>query len=323
MRYRPEMATMKSEAGLRRFVVRVPVADLRRKPADAPLMNVHDDLQETQLLFNEILLLRDVEEGWLQVETVEQRKSSGAGYPGWVRKRDVAEEESPQEYNGFVKSASTVVMAKPAPAAPRLFPLSLGTRLLLTGRAARGFLEIALPPDRTGWVPKRDIGIRGGAGQGGSETGRELARTARLFLGVPYFWGGRSMPMDWSRGPVMGVDCSGLVNLVFRAHDIDVPRDAQEQWLFAEPIDSKELGPGDLIFLSRERDAGFVDHVMLSLGGEQFVEAPQTGDTVRIRTFAEKLGLDLRELGKHDFLISKKKVYFGRIRGALKGKSGE
>jgi gamma-D-glutamyl-L-lysine dipeptidyl-peptidase len=317
------MGIMESDAGTSRLVVRVPVADLRRKPADAPLMNVHDDLQETQLLFNEILLLKDAQEGWLRVETVEQRKSSGVGYPGWVRKKDVRDEENPQEYNGFVQSASTVVVAKPASAAVRLFPLSLGTRLLLTGRTARGFLEIALPEDRRGWVPKRDIGKRGATGQEGMEMGRALVGTARLFLNVPYFWGGRSMPMDWSRGPVMGVDCSGLVNLVFRAHDIDVPRDAHEQWLFAEPVDVKELGPGDLIFLSRERNAELVDHVMLFLGGEQFIEAAQTGDTVRIRTFAEKLGLDLGELGQHDFFINKRKVYFGRIRGTCRKECGE
>jgi len=111
----------------------------------------------------------------------------------------------------------------------------------------------------------------------------------------------------------MGVDCSGLVNLVFRANDIDVPRDAHEQWMASGQISAGSLSPGDLIFLSREGDASFVNHVMLSLGGEQFIEASQTGDIVRIRTFTEKFGLDLGRLGQQDFFINKKKLYFGRI----------
>ena len=94
---------MTANAGVRRLVVVKPVADLRRKPIGGPLMNVHDDLQETQLLFNELLLLTGEEEDWFRVETVEQRKSSGVGFPGWVRKKDVERQESPREYDGLVR----------------------------------------------------------------------------------------------------------------------------------------------------------------------------------------------------------------------------
>jgi cell wall-associated NlpC family hydrolase len=308
---------MKADARPRRLAVAVPVANLRRKPADAPLMNVHDDLQATQLLFNELLLLKDEEGGWFRVEAIEQQKSLGAGAwegcPGWVRKRDIAEVESPEEYNGLVRSAFTVVVAGPSPLAARLFPLSLGTRLLLKGEATKGFFQITLPHRSAGWVPKKDVARRGRIGHAAKRTGQELAGLARLFLGVPYFWGGRSMPLPWSRGPIMGVDCSGLVNLVFRAHDIDVPRDAHDQWTASRPTDAGRLSPGDLIFLSREGDPGIVNHVMLSLGGEQFIEASQTGDIVRIRTFADKFGLDLGRLAQQDFFTNRRKLYFGSI----------
>lgn len=304
---------MKTNKRARYLIVAVPVADLRRKPTDAPFMNVHDDLQETQLLFDELLLFKDEQEDWFFVETVEQQKRRGEGYPGWVRKRDVAEREDPEEYNGLVRSAFTVVTVSPSPAASRLFPLSLGTRLSLKENIKRNFVEIALPHHKVGWVAKKDVARRAEVGCAKPPSGQDLVNVARLFLGVPYFWGGRSMPLPWSRGPVMGVDCSGLVNLVFRANDIDVPRDAHEQWVASVPIDAGGLLPGDLIFLSREGDAAIVNHVMLSLGGEQFIEASETGDVVRIRTFAEKFGLDLGRLAQQDFSIKKKKLYFGRI----------
>ena len=87
------------------------------------------------------------------------------------------------------------------------------------------------------------------------------------------------------------------MNLIFRARDIDVPRDAHEQWLSAAPIDAGSLGPGDLIFLSREGDADSVNHVMLSLGNDKFIEAPQTGDTVLNKDFRRSSVLTSNDSG--------------------------
>ena len=176
---------MKADAGTRRLAVAVPVANLRRKPADAPLMNVHDDLQETQLLFNELLLLRDEREDWFRVEAIEQPKSHGAGawtgYPGWVRKRDVAEVES----SGGIQRARAERFyhryGGPVPTAPRLFPLSLATRLILKGEARKGFFEITLPHRSAGWVPKKDVVRRGRVECAGLGTGQEISPAPRAF----------------------------------------------------------------------------------------------------------------------------------------------
>ena len=111
----------------------------------------------------------------------------------------------------------------------------------------------------------------------------------------------------------MGVDCSGFTCLVFRALGLDLPRDAHDQWMTATPIAPQALGPGDLIFLSRQGEAGSVTHVMLSLGGEQFIEAAETGDIVRIETVSRKFGLGLRALEESNFTIHNTSMYFGRI----------
>ncbi len=305
---------MTVDTGSRRLVVVVPVTNLRRKPVDAPLINVHDDLQETQLLFNELLVFKDEKEEWCRVEATEQPRlldNRWVGLPGWVRKRDVAEVGHWQEYNGLVRGASTIVTAGPSRNAPRLFPLSLATRLHLTGEATKSFFEIDLPHHKAGWVPKKDVARQDPADAAG--TGQEIVAVARLFLGVPYLWGGRSMPLAWTRGPLAGVDCSGLMSLVFRANGIDVPRDAHEQWVRATRIERKNLRPGDLIFLTRQGDGAIINHVMLFSGGEQFIEATQTGDIVRARTFADKFGLDLERIAQQDFSVSGRKIYFGRI----------
>lgn len=300
----------------RYLTVTVPVANLRRKPVDASPLNTHDDLQESQLLFNEVLIVREETEDWFRVEATEQLKFVGTdewrGYPGWVRKREVAEVEKPATYNGMVRAPFTTVISGPRASSVRMLPLSLGTRLLITGES-RTFFEIELPRQKTGWTPKKDVVMTSSGRHGAARTGDSLVGLARLFLGASYLWGGRSMPLPWSRGPVMGVDCSGLVDLVFRADFLDVPRNAYDQWVASRPVAPTGLTAGDLIFVSREGQTEAIDHVMISSGGEQFIEASETGDTVRMRTFYERFGLDMRQLEQRNFTVKGKRVYFGRM----------
>ena len=295
--------------------VALPVADLRREPADAQAADGRDDGRRSQLLYNEVLRVTEEQGDWLRVEAIEQRKFLGpsgwGGYPGWVRKRAVAKVEKPPGHNALIASARAAVADSPSPEAPLLFYLSFGTRLATRGEA-KGFLGIPLPDGKTGWVSKKDVAPAGPMGRAGQRIGPELIRLARLFLGVPYLWGGRSTPLPTSPTDT-GVDCSGLVNLVFRALGKDVPRDAHDQWLASGRLDADELRPGDLIFLSREEEPEFIDHVLLSFGGEEFIEAPHAGDVVRIRSFSDKLGCDLGTLKGHDLSIGGKKLYFGRI----------
>jgi hypothetical protein len=64
------------------------------------------------------------------------------------------------------------------------------------------------------------------------------------FQGIPYKRGGMSFN---------GIDCSGLVSLIFKSFGIDVPRTAREQFLMGEPVEMEELKPGDLLFFFTQR----------------------------------------------------------------------
>jgi hypothetical protein len=52
---------------------------------------------------------------------------------------------------------------------------------------------------------------------------------------------------------------------------------------------------------------------MMHLAGEKFIEALATGSVVSINTFKNKFGVTLREAAQQDFIVNKRKIYFGSI----------
>ncbi|QXE19398.1 NlpC/P60 family protein [Clostridium sp. 001] len=91
---------------------------------------------------------------------------------------------------------------------------------------------------------------------------------ASNFLGVPYVWGGTSPS---------GFDCSGLVQYVYAHFGINLPRTSQEQQTVGTAVSRDELQPGDLVFFGSP-----AYHVGIYVGGGQFINAPKTGDVVKI-----------------------------------------
>jgi hypothetical protein len=80
-----------------------------------------------------------------------------------------------------------------------------------------------------------------------------ITEMARWFLGTPYLWGGRS---------IFGIDCSGLMQLLFRMSDKHIPRDATEQALVGEDVLLiEEAQTGDLAFFDNAE--GSIIHVGL------------------------------------------------------------
>jgi len=75
--------------------------------------------------------------------------------------------------------------------------------------------------------------------------------SALQFINVPYLWGGRTPG---------GIDCSGLIQTVFKIHGVALPRNSYTQAESGEAIDFfEESQPGDLLFFSGEGDT--ISHV--------------------------------------------------------------
>jgi cell wall-associated NlpC family hydrolase len=101
----------------------------------------------------------------------------------------------------------------------------------------------------------------------------DLAVEAMSLLGIKYRYGGNT--------PEGGLDCSGLVQYVFKAAiGTNLPRTAAEISRVGEKVDSHHLLPGDLVFYNTLR-RGF-SHVGIYLGDSKFIHSPSTGGEVRI-----------------------------------------
>lgn len=124
---------------------------------------------------------------------------------------------------------------------------------------------------------------------------------ARQFLGLEYYWGGRSENH---------LDCSGLVQIVYKMHFIDLPRNAHDQFIQSMKIkDVSKLQIADLIF-SKDIKSNYIDHVMIYSGNGKIIESTKDSNNVREIDFYEKFGKKLKDV-KYQEKLKDKIIYFG------------
>lgn len=118
-------------------------------------------------------------------------------------------------------------------------------------------IPIAVPSPSTGLPLAGDLGDR-------------VVQLAQVWLGVPYLFGGCSR---------VGVDCSCLVQNVYAAAGIHLPRVAVDQFNATVPIGDPQ--PGDLGFFANTYMPG-ISHVGIYIGNGLQINAPTTGEVVSV-----------------------------------------
>lgn len=113
--------------------------------------------------------------------------------------------------------------------------------------------------------------------------GNAIGDFASKFLGTPYVWGGN----DLSKG----IDCSGLVQQVYKHFGIDLPRVTYDQIGKGAPVGMKGLRPGDLVFFDTASQSG-PDHVGIYLGDGRMIHAPRPGKPVEVVDITKGYYLD-------------------------------
>lgn len=100
---------------------------------------------------------------------------------------------------------------------------------------------------------------RGARGRSSAES---IIRTGKLFLGVPYVWGGTTPA---------GFDCSGFTQYVFALNGIRLPRTADAQFEVGSPVSYENLQPGDMVFFSTYEPGP--SHNGIYLGNGMFINS--------------------------------------------------
>jgi cell wall-associated NlpC family hydrolase len=114
----------------------------------------------------------------------------------------------------------------------------------------------------------------------GGMLGPQAVAIAKRYLGIPYVWGGST--------PTGGFDCSGLMMYVYRQLGITLDHYAAWQFLEGTRVAPQDLQPGDLVFFEPKSDGP--GHVGMYVGDGKMINAPHTGDVVRIVSIQGRSG---------------------------------
>lgn len=106
---------------------------------------------------------------------------------------------------------------------------------------------------------------------------KRILPTAKLFMGVPYLWGGRTF---------MGIDCSGFTQIVFRVNGKQIPRDAWQQAEAGRHVRFGNAKEGDLAFFKNEN--GRIVHVGIVFKENEQLRIIHASGEVRIDRLDEK-----------------------------------
>ncbi|MDO8311756.1 MAG: C40 family peptidase [Sideroxyarcus sp.] len=101
----------------------------------------------------------------------------------------------------------------------------------------------------------------------------DLVMYAMSLADTPYHFGGNNAHR--------GFDCSGYVGHVYR-HElkISLPRTSKQISRVGEPLNQRELRPGDLVFYNTLNQP--FSHVGIYIGDGKFVHSPKSGDRIRV-----------------------------------------
>lgn len=263
---------------LSKLLVNVSVANIMAKPQAlrgvcTPVTRAGDvSLLVTQALFGEQMLLVDQRDEWYNVVLLEQMQDQPDGQlpvvSGWIQKDQTVPVEVFGTRNLVVCTHNASLLADDG----TKIMLSLGTKFFGKKHNER-LWRVFLPRGVTGFIKARDVYYFGDKKLVTTDLRAQLILLAKSMRGQPFCWFGRSSHCKKNRDQLTSVGCDGLVNLLYRACGLEIPRFAYEQCVYGTALDGKEVKPGDLIFFASRKKDFQAHHAMVYLGSNQLLEA--------------------------------------------------
>ena len=205
-----------------------------------------------QILFGDIFTIIETQKQWRKVKLVSD------GYSGWIDEKQMTELNF-SEFEEIKKAKSLV------------FQDNFGVTKILASHK-----EIQVYKGTSFYFTENNEAIfaeTSGKIEPAKSSAKALLKFAKSFLTTPYLWGGRS---------VLGMDCSGFTQIVFKLCGYQLLRDTPEQETQGVSVSFENKKPGDLAFFTNKN--GKVIHVGILLENNKIIHA--SGE-VRIDNFTK------------------------------------
>ncbi|MFT4679495.1 MAG: hypothetical protein ACI9RU_003087 [Litorivivens sp.] len=201
----------------------------------------------SQLLYGELYTVIEKEEKWILIRSLLDN------YDAFICQKQFFS-ISPEEFQKLSTSNRKVIVNSQEPFRP--FD---GAHLIMPG----GSIEIpGKLAQQEGFVSSL------------SANGDELLKMAQQYKGAPYLWGGKT---------TLGIDCSGFMQVIYRAIGVHLPRDAWQQASQGEAVNFiEECITGDMAFF--DNDKGRITHVGMIMKEEGELKIIHASGWVRVDT---------------------------------------
>jgi gamma-D-glutamyl-L-lysine dipeptidyl-peptidase len=218
----------------------------------------HKSEMVTQVLFGELFRIILSEKGWANVQL------SYDNYTGWIPLNQVqllSETEFLHLFNAESAVAFDLVQLISNKTRNTIAPLIIGSSL--PGYVNGDFSILSDHYFYDGTVAEISPFDTISTQQDHLKVKRTIVSDAMFYLNSPYLWGGRTP---------FGIDCSGLVQMVYKLKKIKLLRDASQQATHGESLNFiSEAEPGDLAFFDDEE--GTIIHVGLLINKTRIIHA--------------------------------------------------
>ena len=131
----------------------------------------------------------------------------------------------------------------------------------LTGYCSKQYISFGTTTTTTQSAPAANL-----------SAGQQVVEYAKKFLGVPYVYGGN--------GP-SSFDCSGFTKYVFANFGYTLNRTSANQVNNGVYVNKSDIAPGDIILFANT-SSGYIGHVGIYMGNDQFIHASTNSYEVRI-----------------------------------------
>lgn len=212
------------------------IVPLRLEPSDRSEMT-------SQVLFGEHFKILEQTEKWSRIEIAFD------GYNGWIDNK---------QYKTITEAQYKSITACPAVLNADLIEYITTPNNLLQPvplGASLSFLDFPeINTENFVFEGMRTSGIIGK---------QNLIKTAFMYLNAPYLWGGKTP---------FGLDCSGMMQMVYKLNGYHLLRDASQQATQGEALSFiEESEPGDLAFF--DNDEGRIIHVGMIMENNYIIHA--------------------------------------------------